>query len=223
MIARELVGTAQVQDGGELRCYRHDRDYFVFAGNTELMSTRVFGSEEVLAELAIERRGKANAKRVLVGGLGMGYSLARTLALVGPDTKVDVAELVPEMVQWHRDWFAEFNGHPLDDPRTELVVADVIDVVKDRVSTYDVILLDVDNGPEALLRPGNQSLYSQRGLPRVRAALKSGGVLAIWSSAEHPRFERRLQRTGFDVTRKFVRARRDKGPRRVIWIAERLA
>ena len=222
MRPRTLLATAKVPDGGELHCYQHDRDYFIFSGNVELMSTRVFGSEEALAELAIERRGADRTGRVLVGGLGMGFTLARVLALVGKDTQVDVVELIPEVVQWHRDWFGEFSGHPLQDPRTTLIVDDVAKVLAERPDTYDVILLDVDNGPEALLRPSNQGIYSQRGLHRARDALRRSGVLAIWSSGEHPTFPGRLEHRGFEVTQRFVRARRDKGARRVIWVARRV-
>ncbi|MCR9248540.1 MAG: spermidine synthase [bacterium] len=223
MIARELVATAKIADGGELACYRHDRDYFICIGNTELMSTRVRGSEEMLAEFAIERRGAEHVRRVLVGGLGMGFSLARVLELVGPDVEVAVVELVPEVVQWHEQYFGEFAGHPLRDPRTQLIQGDVVDHLRDCTSIYDVILLDVDNGPDALVRPGNRSVYSQRGLARTRTALRADGVLGIWSASEDGRFENRLQQTGFDVSRRWVRARRTKGPRRIIWTAQRLS
>lgn len=222
MRPRVLLATARVPDGGELRCYRHDRDYFLCAGNVELMSTRTFGSEEVLAELAIERRGRAQVRRVLVGGLGMGFTLAKVLALVGPEAAVDVAELIPEVVHWHRDWFGALCGDPLQDPRTSLVVGDVGALLAERKDTYDVVLLDVDNGPAALLRPGNQGLYSERGLARARDALRRGGVLAIWSSGDYPRFVARLQRGGFEVRERTVRARRARGARRVIWVACRV-
>ena len=221
MIPRELIGIAPVPGGGELRCFRHDGDYYIYSGNVELMSTRVYGAEEALAELAVERRSVSASRRVLVGGLGMGYSLARVLALVGPEARVDVAELVPEVVTWNRELFGACAGHPLRDERAHLVVADVGAVLAGARDVYDVVLLDVDNGPEALSRPDNRGLYSQRGLARARDALRRGGVLAIWSSGENLRFERRLQRSGFEVSRWNVRARRDKGPRRVIWVATR--
>ncbi|MCA8974122.1 MAG: spermidine synthase [Planctomycetes bacterium] len=218
MIPTELVATAQVPGGGELRCLRHGEDYRIFIDRTELMSTRMLGSEAALAELALERFGVERARRVLVGGLGMGFTLARVLELVGPETTVEVAELVPEIVTWNRELFGHCAGHPLRDPRTRLTIGDVGEVLAAAPAAYEVVLLDVDNGPEGLVRRDNSALYEQRGLAVARAALRPGGVLAVWSSAEHPAFEQRL-RGGFEVRRHRLRARRTKGPWRTIWVA----
>ena len=216
-----MIAEASVPDGGTLRCYRHDGNYEVWIDHTELMSSRVFGSEEMLAELALERLGHRRAPRVLVGGLGMGYTLARTLALVPEGAKVDVVELVPEIVQWNRELFGDCAGRPLDDPRVNLVVGDVREVLDRGRGSYDVVLLDVDNGPDGLSRPSNDSIYNKVGLKSIHDALKQGGVLAVWSAGEDKNFLLRLQKARFLVEQHAVRARRTKGPRRVIWVAMR--
>ena len=222
MIPRELVGTARVpgQDA-ELRCFRHDGAFSIWIGRTELMSTRVRGSEEALAELALQRLGARAGPAVLVGGLGLGFTLARALELVDAAARVDVAELVPEVVTWNRDLLGHCSGHPLRDPRTHLIVGDVGAWLASSGGAYDAVLLDVDNGPEGLSRPGNDELYGERGIARTRAALRPGGVLAVWSSAEDPGFAARLRRMGFAVTEHRIRARRTKGPWRTIWVAAR--
>ncbi len=220
MIPTELVGSARVPgQGGELRCFRHDRDFTIYVDGIELMSTRVFGSEQALAELAIGRRGVAHATRILVGGLGMGFTLARVLELCGPAAVVEVAELVPEVVDWNRRLFGHCAGHPLHDPRTHLIVGDVRHVLAQASQSHDVILLDVDNGPEGISHRDNAALYAEDGLRTARAALRPGGVLAVWSGHDDPAFERRLRRTGFQAVRHRVRARRTKGPWRTIWVA----
>ncbi|MCA8965854.1 MAG: spermidine synthase [Planctomycetes bacterium] len=225
MIPRELLGVGKVPGhsghGKELRCYRHDRDYSIWIDGIELMSSRVHGSEQALAELALDKLGPKAAPRILVGGLGMGFTLARALALVDEQARVDVAELVPEVVTWNRELFGHCAGNPLQDPRTHVVVDDVGKVIAGATGLYDAILLDVDNGPEGLSRPANNSLYNRPGLVAARAALGRGGVLAIWSSGEDETFERRLRDAGFAVKAHRVRARITKGPRRIIWVATR--
>ncbi len=220
MIPRELLGVAQIPGHrGELRCYRHDRDWSIWVDGVELMSSRVHGSEQALAELALQRLGPRSAPRVLVGGLGMGFTLGRALELVDAAASVDVAELVPEVVGWNRDLFGVCAGHPLRDPRVRVVVDDVGAVLAAAAGTYDAVLLDVDNGPDALTRPHNDGLYARPGLAVARAALRTGGVLAVWSAAADDAFERRLRESGFAVVAHRVRARRTKGPRRTIWVA----
>lgn len=218
---RDLIATAAVPGHrGELRCYHHDGAYEVWIGHTELMSSRVHGSEEMLAELAIERLGPRRAPRVLVGGLGMGFTLARALALSPERGRVEVVELVPDVVKWNRELFGHCAGRPLDDPRAELVEGDVrghLEAAED--GAYDVILLDVDNGPEGLSRPANDSLYSRPGLKLLRRVLKQGGVLGVWSSSDDAAFDARLRKGRFQVRVHHVKARRTKGPRRTIWVA----
>jgi spermidine synthase len=223
VLPHQLVGTARVPGhDAELRCYHHDGDYTIWLDRLELMSTRVHGSEEMLAELALARLGARPAPRVLVGGLGMGFTLARALALVDANAAVDVVELVPEIVTWNRDAFGQCAGHPLRDPRTNLIVDDVGAVIRAAADRYDVILMDVDNGPEGLSRPRNERLYGDSGLANVHRALRAGGVLAVWSAADHRAFDKRVRRSGFAVEEHHVRARRTKGPRRTIWVAQRV-
>ena len=203
----------------ELRCFRHDGDFTIWIDGIELMSSRVHGSEEALAELALQRLGVRESPRVLVGGLGMGFTLARTLALVDAAAQVDVVELVPEVVHWNRDVLGHRTRHPLRDPRTNLILGDVVETIAAAKGRYDVMLLDVDNGPEGLSRPSNEHLYGDAGLVAARNALRPGGVLAVWSSWANPPFTARLRRGGFTVAEHTVRARRTKGPRRTIWVA----
>ncbi|MBX3464143.1 MAG: spermidine synthase [Planctomycetes bacterium] len=221
MIPRELLATARMPGNtGELRCYRHDGDFAIWIGGTELMSSPVHGSEEQMAELAFERLGPRPGSQVLVGGLGMGFTLARTLALVDATAVVEVAELVPAVVEWNRELIGHCAGHPLRDERVRLFVGDVRERITGK-GAYDVVLLDVDNGPEGLSRRANDAIYDDRSLVALRASLRAGGVLAVWSSADDPRFAGRLRRANFDVETHHVRARRTKGPRRTIWIAAR--
>lgn len=220
MIPTELVGTAEVPGNlDKLRFYRHDRDFTFRVNGTELMSSRVHGSEEVLAELALRRLGARKAVHVLVGGLGMGFTLARALQLVDAESQVTVTELVPEVVTWNQTLLGELTGYPLKDPRTKVILGDLWEEIAGARSRYDVMLLDVDNGPEGLSRPDNDRLYDDDGLEKARLALRPGGVLAIWSAREDPPFTARLRRLGFQVEEHQVRARRTRGPRRTIWVA----
>lgn len=217
-----MIATASIPGhSGELRCYHHDGDYEVWVDHTELMSSRVFGSEEQLAELGLERLGHRRTPRVLIGGLGMGFTLARTLALVTPRAIVEVAELVPEIVTWNQELFGHCAGHPLKDERAKLIVGDVREIIENAPDTYDLVLLDVDNGPEGLSRPSNDSLYNRTGLKKIRTSLKQGGVLAVWSSADDSKFDARIREIKFQVETRHVRARRTKGARRTIWTAKR--
>jgi len=219
---RELIATAKIPGhSGELRCYHHDGAYEVWIDHTELMSSRVYGSEEALAELALERLGHRRAPRILIGGLGMGFTLARTLALVTDKAVVEVAEIVPEIVKWNQELFGHCAGEPLKDPRTKLVMGDVRERIESSPDTYDIILLDVDNGPEGLSRPSNDSLYNKPGLKSLHKALRQDGVLGIWSSSDHQRFDARLRAGRFLVELRHVKARRTKGARRAIWTAKR--
>lgn len=219
---REMIATAKIPGHkGELRCYHHDGAYEVWIDHTELMSTRVFGSEEALAELALERLGHRKAPRILIGGLGMGFTLARTLALVTAQAVVDVAEIVPEIVKWNDELFGHCAGHPIKDPRANLIVRDVRNLIEEAPDTYDMILLDVDNGPEGLSRPSNDSLYNKTGLKMIRKALRQDGVLGVWSSDDHTKFNARIRAERFNVELRHVKARRTKGARRAIWTAKR--
>lgn len=223
MLPHELLGTATVPGHrGELRLYRHDGDYTLRIDRHELMSSRVFGSEEVLAEAALQKQKQRPnpAPRILLGGLGMGFTLARTLALVPDAAEVVVAELVPEVVRWNEQWLGDLTGRPLADARVRVEVGDVAAVLRAPGAGFDAILLDVDNGPEGLTAAANDGLYAASGLRTAKAALRPEGVLAVWSSAPDRAFSMRLRQAGFAVEEVRVRARRTRGPVRTIWVAQ---
>ncbi|MBU0825583.1 MAG: spermidine synthase [Alphaproteobacteria bacterium] len=220
MKTRELLGTAQVPGGDELRLYRRGDDFIIAIDRNELMSSRMSGSEEALATMTCERLRSPKAASLLIGGYGMGFTLRAALGVLGPDAKVAVAELVPGIIEWARGPMAELAAGCLDDPRVELVLGDVSKAIGAAARRYDAILLDVDNGPDGLTREANEGLYSAAGLATAKAALRPGGILAIWSAAPDARFTRRLSAAGFQVEEVGVRARSNgKGPRHVIWFA----
>ena len=220
MKIRELIGTAEVPGGDELRLYRRGDDFIIAIDRNELMSSRMSGSEEALATMTCDRLRSPNAASLLIGGYGMGFTLRAALATLGPDAKIAVAELVPGIIEWARGPMAELAAGCLDDPRAELVLGDVAKAIGAATRRYDAILLDVDNGPDGLTREANEGLYSAAGLATAKAALRPGGILAIWSAAPDARFTRRLTAAGFQVEEVGVRARSNgKGPRHVIWFA----
>ena len=220
MKPRELIGTAKVPGGVELRLFRHGDDHVIMVDGNELMSSRVGGSEEALALMACERLRKGVEPHLLIGGYGMGFTLRAALGVIGPVGRATVAELVPEIIDGARGPMAALTAGCLDDPRVRLVMDDVAAEIGAGPKRYDAILLDVDNGPSGLVRAANDGLYSIPGLARARAALKAGGILAIWSAAPDEAFARRLRHNGFKVDEVVVRARSNgKGPRHIIWFA----
>ena len=224
MIPRILLGSASIPGTDkEMRLYQSGDVFSIkIAGRGDLMNSRVHGSERALADLACARMGGNAKPRVLVGGLGMGFTLAAALQAVGPDAEVVVAELVPEVVTWNRTLIGAPSGHPLADPRSRVYVGDVADVIRQEAGEFDAILMDVDNGPEALVRRANDWLYGPAGLGATRAALRPHGVLAVWSASPDRSFSKRLEQAGFDVREHVVRPHRaGKGPRHHIWIAAR--
>ena len=219
MIPREVVGVAEVPGGPPLRLVRHGRDFIIMLDRNELMSSRMSGSEVALGTMTLERL-RAPAPHLLIGGYGMGFTLRAVLAKLGPDARVTVAELVPGVIEWARGPMQELAAGCLDDPRADLRIADVGAVIAEGRGAYDAILLDVDNGPDGLTREANDGLYSARGLDRARAALRPGGVLAVWSAGADAAFTRRLKLAGFAVDEVKVRARENgKGPTHTIWFA----
>ncbi|GGL94018.1 hypothetical protein GCM10010840_35060 [Deinococcus aerolatus] len=188
---------------------------------SELMNSRMHASEDALAELGCAVIAGRPAPRVLVGGLGMGFTLAAALKALGPGSVVTVAELVPEVVEWNRGPLGECAGYPLNDPRTHVHVGDVAELLRQGQGTYDAVLLDVDNGPEGMTHHGNGWLYSPPGLAAAQRTLRPGGVLAIWSATPDNRFTRRLQQAGFRVEVRSARARPGKGAHHTIWLAHR--
>ena len=222
MKVRELIDTAQIPGGDELRLYRRGDDFIIAIGGNELMNSRMSGSEEALAVMSCERLRNPDTAHLLIGGYGMGFTLRAALAALGPAAKVTVAELVPEIIDWAREPMADLAATCLDDPRVELVIGDVAAAIAAGRDCYDAILLDVDNGPDGLVRQANDGIYSASGLASAKAALRPGGVLAIWSAAPDAQFTRRLTAAGFAVDEVTVRARSNgKGPRHTIWFAVR--
>lgn len=222
MIPWEVLDTADVPGGGTLRLKRRGREFSIMLGATELMNSRLSGSEVALATLVAERLGQRARPAVLIGGLGMGFTLRAALDAFGADARITVAELVPAVVAWAKGPMADLFRGCLDDPRVDMREADVGAVMRDGRATYDAVLLDVDNGPDGLTRPANDALYGAEGLAVARAALKPGGLLAVWSSAPSPAFVRRLRKAGFTVDEVPVRANGARGgARHVVWIAGR--
>ena len=220
MIPWEHLDTAVVPgDGDELRLMRRGSEYSIMTGSTELMNSRLSGSEEALATLAHERLAGVVAPRVLIGGLGMGFTLRAALGVFGPRAKIVVAELVPAVIAWAKGPLAGLYGDSLADPRGEIREGDVAALIAE--GGWDAILLDVDNGPRGLSRPGNDGLYGPRGLAVARQALNPGGLLAVWSSVQDHGFSRRLKQAGFAVQEIGVRAHRGRGARHVIWVARK--
>jgi len=220
MKPRALIARAKVPGGVELRLIRHGDDHVIMVDSNELMSSRLGGSEEALATESCDRMRERVAPHLLIGGYGMGFTLRAALAVLGPAAKVTVAELVPEIVEWARGPMAALTAGCLDDPRVHLMTGDVAAEISSAKKRYDAILLDVDNGPSGLTRASNDGLYSRRGLATAKAALRPGGVLAVWSAAPDEAFTRRLKDTGFTVSQLTVRARKTgKGPRHTIWFA----
>lgn len=219
----ELIGSATIPgQGSELRLLRRNSEFSIkIAGKTgELMNSRLHGSEDALAQLACEPVKTRPGARVLIGGLGMGFTLAAALKTLGADAEVVVAELVAEVAEWNRGPMGMVAGYPLNDARTTLSVGDVGKLLRTEKQAFDAIMLDVDNGPEGLTRKENDWIYSPKGLEAAQEALRPDGVLAIWSAGRDPSFTERLRRVGFMVEEKVVRAHRPgKGAKHVIWLA----
>ena len=208
--------------GGEMRLMRRGAEFSIRLGHNELMNSRLSGSEQALATFACDTIRARERPHILIGGLGMGFTLRAALTVLGKQAQIIVAELVPAVVTWARGPMAEIFGDSLADPRVDIREADVGDLIRSAQSAYDAILLDVDNGPEGMTRKANNGLYNLAGLSAAHAALRPGGVLAVWSSGANPKFTRRLGNAGFDVREIPLRA---KGPhggaRHFIWIATR--
>jgi spermidine synthase len=216
----ELIATAAIPGGGELRLLQRGADFMIVLDRNELMNTRMSGSEEALATMTCARLAKVKPPKLLIGGYGMGFTLRAALANLGPSAEVTVAELVPQIIDWARGPMQQLTAKGLNDPRVRIVVSDVAPLISDASKAFDAILLDVDNGPDGLTLPSNDRLYSVAGLEAAKRALRPGGILAVWSAGPDPAFTRKLAKAGFAVEEAVVRARSNgKGPRHVIWFA----
>ena len=222
MIPWRLIDTAAVPGGeGSLRLMQRGAEFSIRLDHHELMNSRLSGSEEALAAIACDRIKSRKAPRILIGGLGMGFTLRAALAALGGDASVTVAELVPAVITWARGPMIDVFGSSLADPRVSIREADVGDLIRSSPSNFDAILLDVDNGPDGLTRKANDALYGLAGLGAARRALRTGGVLAIWSAKPDPKFTSRLRAAKFAVDELNVPARGSRGGKHVVWIATR--
>jgi spermidine synthase len=217
----DLLDQAAVPGGGgELFLYRRGDEFSIRADGQELMNSRVHGSEEELAERVCVKMSGRLTPRILIGGLGMGFTLAAALPRLNADARVDVAELVPAVVAWCRGPLAHLTGPVLQDRRVTIHEVDIIRLLRGMPRAFDAIILDVDNGPAGLTRKENDWLYGRAGSRALCAALRPRGVLAVWSAGPDPAYRRRLQQTGFAVEELPVRARRGhKGGHHLIWLA----
>lgn len=207
-----------------MRLIRRGKEFSIMLGNIALMNSRLSGSEEAMAQLSAQRLTHAAAPAILIGGLGMGFTLRAALEAFPSTAQITVSELVPAVAQWARGPMAELFGNCLDDPRVNIEIADAGAMIGAARGRWDAILLDTDNGPEGLTRPANDALYSTTGLTAAMRALRPGGHLAVWSQGPDEKFTKRLQRTGFETGEERVRAHRGKrGARHVIWFASKPA
>lgn len=224
MIETVLLGTAKIPgSGGELTLSKHDRDFSIKLKGVpgDLMSSRMYSSELALAELGCAHLAGVENSKVLVGGLGMGFTLSAALAATSSSSRVVVAELVPGVIKWNQGELGECAGRPLDDDRTRVYEGNVVDLLTRETGAYDAILLDVDNGPEAFTHADNSDLYSTDSLNAIHATLRPRGVLAVWSSWHDPRFTQTLKKACFKVSTKMVRAHKGKGSKHTIYLAQK--
>ena len=206
-------------DGGAMKLFQRAHEFSISVKNDELMNSRMHGSEDALAEMACKLVADRKNPRVLIGGLGMGFTLRAALDSLGDHAEVVIAELVPAVIKWNQSFLADLAERPLEDPRVVVRNSDVGLVIKEQAAGFDAIMLDVDNGPDALTHDGNDRLYTHGGLGAAHKALKPGGILAVWSAEPDKAFTKRLRGTGFKTEEVTVRARGNKGRRHTIWMA----
>jgi spermidine synthase len=222
MKAWELLGESSTRDGTAIRLQRRDGEYLILANGKPLMSSRLHGSEEALARLGCTAVRDVEQPRVLVGGLGMGFTLRAVLDVLPSSAVVTVAELVPAVIEWNRGPLGALAGNPMRDPRVRIQAIDVGFTLRANPGRFDVVLLDTDNGPAAFTSADNAGLYDNAGVAAAFEALRPGGTLAVWSAWEDRKFEQRLRFYGFLVEVERVRARlRKGGPRHTIFVAHK--
>jgi spermidine synthase len=218
----ELLDQTFSPDGTVLKLMRRGDEYLILADGAILMSSRMHGSEEAMAAFACQGMRKLKRPCVLIGGLGMGFTLRATLDLLSPDATVVVAELASAVVEWNRGPLGPLAGNPLEDKRVRVETGDVGAILRASNGQFDAVLLDVDNGPSALTASSNAGLYDKRGIAAAHAALKAEGVLAIWATREDRKFEQRLREGGFEVQVRRVRGRLEKGgPHHTIFLGQK--
>jgi len=224
MIPWELLDSASMPgEREELKLWRRDDEFSIRLGNCEVMNSRLHGSEDALAEIACKRVGKRPQARVLIGGLGLGFTLAAALRHLAKDGEAVVAEIVPAVAKWNREIVGHVAGEPLNDKRVTVHEGDVGKLMRTEKDAYDAILLDVDNGPDGMLREGNEGIYTPTGLRAIFQALRERGILGVWSVGPCRQFTYRLRRSGFRVEEVRARIREGRGGRRhMLWIATRL-
>jgi spermidine synthase len=215
------LDAVKLDDGQELRLMQRGAEFSIMLGSNELMNSRLSGSEEALADLACQKLADRPNINMLIGGLGMGFTLRAALKALGQDATVTVAELVPEVISWAKGPMVDVFKGCLEDTRTRLHEGDVGELIRAATNRYDAILLDVDNGPDGLTRKGNDALYSASGLAAAHKALTKGGIFSVWSSAPDPAFTKRLKQAGFAVTEVPTRAGKGRGAKHMIWVAVR--
>lgn len=222
MIPWERLEQTTAPDGTAIELRRRGHEYVIYSGGTDLMSSEDVDSSRALADLGCAHVGRGGKPRILVGGLGMGYTLRAALDRTGPNAVIEVAELIPAVVEWHRDLLGELAGRPLDDARVVLHVGDVGELIRAADRRYDAILLDVDNGPHAHAHAANSRLYSRRGLAQAWRALCPRGALGVWSVADDRAFTARLERQGF-ITKihRVKRSHKQRGRVHWVWVARR--
>jgi len=219
----EIVERARAPGGDELQLARRGQEWVVRVGGRVLMSSRMHGSEEALAALGLRGLGRDRARTVLVGGLGLGYTVRAALDRLGPEARVIVAELLAELGAWNRVHVGDLAGRPLDDPRVRLQIGDVFGRIAEAKGAFDAILLDVDNGASPIAHPANRKLYGAKGVRACAEALRPGGVLAVWSAGPDEPYVERLTRAGLTARAEVVPARAGGGVKHVIFVARKAA
>ncbi len=206
----------------ELTLQKRGEEFSIRTAGVELMNSRVHGSEDELATITCSLLKNKSGLRLLIGGLGMGFTLAAALKHTGSDARITVSELIPAVILWNREFLGHLSGKPLEDPRVQIKQEDVAKTIRDQKSFWDAILLDVDNGPEALTQKDNNRLYTVPGLKASFGALRPGGILSVWSAGDNEAFTLHLRQCGFQTEKKTVRARNlKKGGRHTLWFAQK--
>lgn len=223
MKPRILLAESTTPEGAPMALYEHDGAYSISFKGQELMHSKASASERLLGKIGVERLIKEPKARVMIGGLGLGFTLRTVLEGLGPDSEVDVVELVPEVVNWNHEFLGNLNGSLLDDPRVNVIEGDAVKLIKKgRPNRYHAMILDVDNGPTGMVKASNNSLYSHSGLRSVRSMLKPSGRAAFWSAGDDPHFKARMGKVGFRVG--YIPAKvheRSKRAAYVIYVADR--